>query len=473
MTLTNLDWLRPGEFFPPTSEADRIKMYEENRNLRGNLFDKVWKDYQRLLRDDAKDEFRIILGYFKLSTKKTLDTLLGKPPIISSQENPQAVADLIEYSDLYQADYEVALDVDSLGDGFFRIYRDADGKAVIQSNDPSNIFVVVEPGNLRKVQYYVIATKFKKTIYKEEKDFLKVEIHGRNPQKKHVIEHRVYALQSTLGGAQIGALQDLANFTEEIPILREKPDGIEENPVDDFLIIHVPGPRCSTDVYGESSYGDDLKSLWKAIVRRYTGIDSVLTKHEDPNLIAPMGYTEKDPVTQKQVFRGGGRVFQYRNDPGQSPPEFRFLTWEGNLGPSEASIERLQADFWNSAEVPEAILAGKLDSGVPSGTAYRLMMTPLITKTNRLDMSIRPRLKKAINLALRLQETPVNDIVVNFADSLPKIPLEEAQRLSLLKNAQIISSKQALIELGYESQIADDIVDQVIVELKETNGMAM
>lgn len=435
--LTDLTWLEKGKEFPPKCEAERIAAYHENRELRNNSFDSIWKDYQRLIREDQRTEFRIILGYFKLATKKTLDTLLGKQPIIGqnkpSETDTSTIQALVEYTDLYQANYEVACDLDSLGDGFFKIYRDEEGKSVIQSNDPSNVFVVVEPGNLRKVRYYVIASKFEKKIGEEERHFLKVEIHGRNKQKKHVIEHRVYELGSLLGKCQIGEqVEDLGQFVDEIPAIAANPSGIEENPIDDFLVIHVPGPRTSCDVYGESSYGEDLKSLWRAIVRRYTGIDSVLTKHEDPNLIAPIGYTEKDPVTQKQVFRGGGRVFQYRHDPGMQAPHIAYLTWDGNLVPSETSITRLQADFWDAAEVPEAILAGKMTASIPSGTAYRLMMTPLLTKADRLTMSLRPRLQKAIRLALMLQGTEVEDLHVKFQNNLPKIPLEEAQRVATL-----------------------------------------
>lgn len=461
--LTDLTFLEPGQQWPPKCEAERIADYEENRELRENEFDEIWKDYARLLREDSKSEFKIILGYFKLATKKTLDTLLGKPPIIS-QNTPidsdlATMNEFVESNDIYQVDYEVALDVDSLGDGFFKIYRDSDGKSVIQSNDPSNVFVIVEKGNLRKVKYYVISSKFEKS----GTQYLKVEIHGRNEQGDHVIEHRVYELASVLGKCNINKrIEDLSDFETEIPILKEYPDGIEDNPIDDFLVIHVPGPRSSTDVYGESSYGEDLKSLWKALVRRYTGIDNVLTKHEDPNLVAPFGYTERDPVTQKTIMRGGGRVFQYRHDPGMAAPDFHYLTWDGNLTPSEVSIERLQADFWNAAEVPEAILAGKVEGSIPSGVAYRLMMTPLITKANRLEMSIRPRLQKAIRIALELQETPIDDISVRFQDATPKIPLEEAQRVAVLgalpQFAGDEGSKWLLEQLGVPPERADVII---------------
>lgn len=460
MTLTDLTFLDKGSVWPPAGEDKRIAKYEENRNLRNNSFDAVWKDYQRLMREDSKSEFKIILGYFKLSTKKTLDTLLGKQPRIAGG-NEAAISDLIEYTDLYQTDYEVALDVDSLGDGFFKIYRDTKGKAVIQSNDPSNIFVVVESGNLRRVRYYVIANKFDKA----GKQYLKVEIHGRDDSGKHVIEYRVYELDKmVVGKEQIGNQLDLSLFVDDIPALKDKPSGIVDNPVDDFLVIHVPGPRDSTSVYGESSYGDDLKSLWRALVRRYTGIDSVLTKHEDPNLIAPIGYATKDPVTQKQTFTGGGRVFQYRHDPGMSAPDIHYLTWDGNLAPSELSIERLQADFWNAAEVPESILAGKVDGGVASGVAYRLMMTPLLTKANRLEMAIRPRLQKAVRLALALQGSPVEDVDVSFQDSLPKIPLEEAQRVSTLALSGLFAGEVGTQYLLEEAGVPSDKAAKIALE---------
>ena len=471
MTLTDLTFLDKGSVWPPAGEDARIAKYAENRALRNNSFDSIWKDYQRLMREDQKRDFKIILGYFKLSTKKTLDTLLGKQPLITGS-NEAAISELIESTDLYQTDYEVALDVDSLGDGFFKIYRDEEGNAVIQSNDPSNIFVVVEPGNLRRVRYYVIANKFEKAMpgSNDKRQYPKVEIHGRNDLKKHVIEYRVYQLDApVVGKEQIGDMMDLGLFAEDIPALKDNPSGIVDNPVDDFLVIHVPGPRDSTSVYGESSYGDDLKSLWKAIVRRYTGIDSVLTKHEDPNLIAPMGYATKDPVTQKQTFTGGGRVFQYRHDPGMSAPDIHYLTWEGNLGPSELSIERLQADFWNLAEIPPAVLAGKFSgtSGTGaalSGTAYRLMMTPLLTKADRVEMSLRPRLMKAIRLALKLQSTEVDDLIVKFQPNLPKLPLEEAQRVSTLAVSGIFAGEAGTQYLLEEAGVPADKAAEIAKE---------
>jgi hypothetical protein len=441
MALTDLESIfTEGQFWPPASERDRLKKYNENSHLRLNQFNEVWRDYQRLIREDARQDFRIILGYFKTSTTKKLDILLGKPPLISSasqsEQETRVINDLVEFTDLYQVIYEVAFDLDSLGDAFYKIYLDKEGKAVIQSNNPACVIIIVQPGNLRKVQYYIIWSIFEQQDKQAgtKNNYLAVEIHSKDR-----IEYRVYEISPSIlhdGTRTIRKRQsDLAPFAEDFPQSAGEnvgEDGTEENPVGDFLVIHVPGIRSSCAVYGESGYGEDLKSLWKAIIRRYTGIDVVLGKHEDPNLIAPIGYTERDPVTQKQVFRGGGRIFLYRHDPGMNAPDIRYLTWDGNLDPGERSIDRLQKDFWNAAEVPPASLGAYNVGGAVTGIAYRLMMTPLLAACNRLEMSLRPRLQKAIRIALKLQGVEITELKVKFHENMPRIPLEEAQRLGIL-----------------------------------------
>lgn len=415
------DLFQEAKPWPPDSE--RQNLYTENLAIRENRFNDCWKDFDRQLREDGKSELKIWLGYFAKSTARAMDFLLGKQIQIGASDpntpEDKAVKEFVAASDFHQTLFEVMVDCDSLGDGVLKIYKDTEGSAIIQSNTPSIWYPIVEPGNLRRVQYHVLATTFKRG----EVSYLKVEIHS-----KIDIEHRVYELNSSVNGNTLGKRLDFTGFAEEFPGIRE----IETHDLGDFLVIPVPNIRTSKDVYGTSSYNSAAKSIAKALFNRYAQIDSILQKHADPNLIGPKGMLELNPVTHKPMFRGGGRYFGYQHDPNTQVPKIEYITWDGNLVPAETSIQRQIGDLFNELELPPVAMAKDIQGAVVSGTAYRLMLTPLLAKVGRLERAMTPQATKAIRLAMRYQGTPVDDVVIRVQDAMPRIPMEEGQRIALL-----------------------------------------
>ena len=478
---------KPGQSWPPESESQRLTTYKENIALRDNRFGAVWSDYNRLMREDGRKELSMWLGYLWICTKKSMDMLLGKPPIITTSSDSETanLESFLESQDIQQVLYEVMVDVDSLGDGLLKIYKDADGNVKLQSNSPDIWFPIVESGNLREFKYHVLADVFHRVEYdtdgtpKSKQYYLKAEIHS-----KEQIEHRIYQLDTAVrtGMTYTGMMSlgmsytiqrqcDLADFLDVFPYLSELPDdGIEDNPIGDFLIIPIPGPRGSKDVYGRSSYGQDLKSILKALIDRYIEREWVLNKHGDPNMIGPKGMFEQyDPVTQKSIIRAGGKYFGYRWDPGMTPPDIHYSENQqlaAIMGAVQQDITDLTQAFLNLAEIPAVVLAGTAQGmrGAVSGTAYRLMLHPLVNKVERLERSLQPRALQALKLACRLLDKPAESVTIKFADPFPKIPAEEATRVMTLRNPQspIISNQQALRELGYD----DDTVDKIMEEMK-------
>lgn len=478
-----------GATWPPRSESKRLTCYKEDIALRENRFNDCWSNYNRLMREDSRKELTLYLGYFWLSTKKSLDMLLGKPPLIAaadkkSQEN-QLITDFVEATDFPQVLYEVAADMDSCGDGVFKIYKDTDDQVKIQSNSPDIWFPVVKPGNLREYQYHVLADIFHKVEQdewgenKSKAYYLKVEIHN-----KEQIEHRVYALDTAIrtgmtytGMAALGmsyTIQEQMNikaFEDLFPTFQGLPSsGIEQNPLNEFLVIPVPGPRTSKEVYGRSSYGADLKSVAKALIEEYIQREQVLTKHFDPNLIGPKGmFDSYDPVTQKVVMRFGGKYLSYRWDPGMTPPDVHYLEFaqlKAYMDAVQQDINDLTQKFLNLAEIPPAVLAGSEGQSIGarvSGVAYRLMLTPLTDKVQRMTRSLQPRALHTLNLAMELNGTHVDTAVIQFPDPSPKIPLEEAQRVASLFLGKIISRAQSLRELNY----SDEQVIQIQKEIED------
>ena len=100
--------------------------------------------------------------------------------------------------------------------------------------------------------------------------------------------------------------------------------------------------------------------------------------------------------------------------------------------PAETSIQRQIGDLFNELELPPVAMAKDIQGAVVSGTAYRLMLTPLLAKVGRLERAMTPQATKAIRLAMRYQGTPVDDVVIRVQDAMPKIPMEERQGIALL-----------------------------------------
>ena len=420
------DLFQEAKPWPPDSE--RMSEYNENIHIRDNELSEVWPDLNRKMREDNKDALKTWLGYFWKSTQRAMDFLLGKQVQVgaSNPDSPEdlSVRDFVAASDFHQTLFEAMVDCDSLGDGLLKIYKDEEGKAVLQSNCPVIWYPIVEKGNLRRVLYHVLATTFKRG----EVSYLKVEIHSKND-----IEHRVYELTTSANGTSLGRRMDFNGFSEEFPGIQE----IETHNLGEFLVIPISNIRTSKDVYGKSSYNDAAKSIAKKLIDRYNQVDRVLDKHSDPNLIGPKGMLELNPVTHKPMFRGGGRYFGYQHDPNMTAPKIEYVTWDGNLVPAETSIQRQLSDLFNELELQPISLASKNTGTIGSGTAvsgaaYRLMMTPILAKVGRLERAMTPQATKAIRLAMRYQGTPVDDVVIRVQDAMPRIPMEEGQRIALL-----------------------------------------
>lgn len=472
MTFTDLTFLDEGKQYPP--DPARNLMYKENIAIRENRFNDCWVDYNRKMREDNSYELKTWLGYFWRSTQRSMDFLLGKELKIggaeTGTESDDKVNEFVLQSDIHQTIFEAMVDCDTLGDGLLKIYKDKDGKAILQSNCPTIWEQVVEPGNFRRVQYHVLMTEFVKSVEGEEDShYVKVEIHS-----KDAVEHRIYQL--TYSGAMKTSLyapindigqpiMQLALFGPRLPFeqFRDQfPDTeeVETHNLGDFLIVPISNIRTSRDVYGRSAYSLAAKSIAKQLIDRYNQIDRVLDKHSDPNMIGPKGMLELNPITHKPMMRGGGRYFGYRHDPDMVPPKVEYITWDGNLIPAETSIVRQINDLFNELELPPVSMA-KDTTGVVSGSAYRLMLSPLLAKVGRLERSMVPNVIKAIKIALRYQGTPVEDVTVEVQDALPVIPNEEAQRISLLAASGLFAGSVGVQYLLEQAGVPEDIAESI------------
>lgn len=464
----SLECLMPGQPWPPDDEVARLQEYRENMLLRKNSYKELssvfpdWYDINRLLREDDKKQLKLFLGYFSYITRSHNALLWGTPPeITSDNEADKAVlADLVKSTGLKRVRKEVGWDVSSLGNGIFKIFREEDESICIQANSPDIWFPIVKEGSLREIDKHVLAIEFER----EKKFYLKVEIHGKDE-----IEYRVYSLNKSSATnikSQIDKQLPVDDFYEHVNASLSD-DGlsrIEENPAGDFLIVPVSNLRLSNDIYGQSDYGPDLKSILKEILSRYTQINRILDKHTDPNIVAPCGsFKTWDPALEKNVPRAGGRLIEYDHDPGTSAPNIYYLEsgqLASNTNAAGEQIHRLELKFCALSGMPPQFFGLELAGTAESGTALYYKMTNLLSRVADLKEEFDEALQTVIRVATKLQGAEIVPSI-KWHDGLKSPFSEKAMSIATLVTSGLLSGEQgtilAMTELGYSQAMAEKV----------------
>lgn len=475
--LTSLSFLTPGEPWPPKQENDRLIEYQENFLIRKNDYKALslrsdWQDLNRFLREDAKKSMKLFLGFFSLITRTENALLWGTPPEITSlnESDNAALDELISSTKLQRIRKEVGWDVSSTGNGIFKIYLDSEGTPKIEANSPDIWYPIVEDGAIRNFKYHALITQ----VTMGEKTYLKAEIHG-----KDVIEYRVYELQTSAFSGMATQIGDLvsADIGFTLPGAKQSEDGLskyQENPIGEFLVIVVNNLRLSNDVFGQSDYSPDLKSILKQILDRYNQINRVLDKHTDSNIVAPKGsFKEWDPALQKNVARASGRLIEYDLDPGVSAPKIYYLESQqlaANTGAGDVQIQRLEMKFCALSGMPPQYFGLELAGTAESGTALFYKMANLLSRVNDLKEEFDDALKQVIRVATKLQGKEIlPSIKWNSGLQIPFA--ENAQSVGMLVSSGLWAGEQATIQAMLKLGYSQDVAEKVAMDSSRQQGM--
>lgn len=422
--LTNLDFLSPGQQWPPPSEAERLQKYEQNRLLWEGRHEHVFKAaFQRLLRDEDRMSIEFVLNWPKRLSTLWADLLLGETPTVSAGEadsaEQQAVDRLIEENDFWNTAYEGVIDISRYGTGVFKVRFD--GRGIIEAIPPSLWFPVFDPDNIKSVIAHVIGW-----AYGGEQDRrLKMEIHTPG-----YIEHREYAMK----GDAIGEL-----LTNEQPTATGVPYP---------LIRPVHNLSTTDNPFGADDYSD-LDSIIQELEVRIAQVSRILDKHSDPNMYGDEAALEQDEQGN-WVFRGGGKFFPVSSG-GVTPG---YVTWDGQLDAQFRTLDWLMEQFYALSETSPAAF-GQLKQGLAeSGSALKRLMLAPIAKVNRVRMRLDPALKDVLWYAAELERAQgvsgavqLGDISIAWNDGLPDDPREETELTVQQVDAGLMSQETAIKHL--------------------------
>lgn len=419
MPITDLESMfLPKQPWPPTSEAKRQSMYRDNRRYFEGEHSEVWpketqERIERVIGNYQKVvSFPVILNFLKLLSLKTADLLFGEPPRITGKSQ-DALDALVEASDLHNTGYTVALDVSRFGDGILLLSVDAVGQKVIGYTQPAYWYPVVDPLNMSRVLYQVLAS-----VSADGKQ-LTVRIYDDTS-----VEERVYGLNDGAIGARLSAKKTAHGFAL-CPVI----------PVHNLL--------TSDRTTGIDDYSD-LDSLVTELSIRCAQVARVLDVFTDPTFQGPSTAMEFDDATQKLVFRPGR--FIKREDTSQAPVE--AVVWDASMQAHFTFIERALGLLHNLTEMGALIFADQAaKTGDVTGPGMKRLLQQALAKVNRIRMRFDPALRRA--LAAIAGGEP-RDIRLEWRDGLPEDAMEQTQIVSQQYTAGLISLESALRRLGWE-----------------------
>ena len=414
---TSLNFLNVGQNFPPKSEQERLRHYAYNRSLFENEHAKVYEEaFKRIERVISNFQevvsFPVVVNYQKLISIKLADLLLGEEfkAVAGKDDSAEqaSVAKIIENTDLFNTGYMSVIDISRYGDGLLYVYKDGD-KGMIDVTQPPIWFPVVDPSNIKRILFHVLAWVVEGGTEQAKTYTLNVQIHSKGS-----VEKRLYSVDKSTVGTYY-----LKSFTSTF----------ERTELDDFAVIHIPNIVTSDRVHGIDDY-TDIDSIMSELLVRLGQIARVLDKHADPTVTGSMTALERDENGEWKLKLGG---FIPRD--GKDDAETKYLVWDGQLEANFKFIEQLINFLHAISEMGSQILGDKNEEGgALSGTALRFKMVSPLAKAKRIANRLKPAMVKAIKLCSKLGGEGVADLTnvplsITFLDGLPNDPKEESEIL--------------------------------------------
>lgn len=429
--LYNLDWLKPGQIFPPRCELPRLKSYEDNRNLFNGDVTKILFPYVSRIREmvnemkekDHEDmSFINIPNYWQLTSIKTADLLAGDAPTF---DMPEVSKEKFEESNIIPSLTEMVYDLDMFGDTLVRIYKDEKHQKKFVLMNPSSWFPIVDSETPKRVLAHCFAwivcvrqDANNPTLNRYE---LNVQIHTIGKSKYISRRYKVasFYLSNYFDDRTKEIIQN--SYTFVIGRLLEEKE--VETATGDCDILHCAGITTSASIHGISNY-DRITELCAEIMVREALANYILDKNSAPRLAAP-----ESAFTQNKegrwVLKTGGRSFVI----GEGSQIPIYVTWDGSLENNERAIERLRKELITMSEMSSIINDDDLNSS-QGYDALEIKMTNPKLKVRRIATKLTPFLKELVS---KLCDCKIKDVSILFNDGLPDNEMREIEKATAKK----------------------------------------
>lgn len=445
--IKNLDEvLAVGKPWPPVSEIDRLKRYEQNEclfdgdhskvfNVLLNLFSSHTAEYNKLI---------IVLNWHKRLSTLWADFLYGEQPTATANEDPESeeqqyLKDFIDRNQYWVLQHTRALDVSRFGHGIIEGYYEDGCK--LQVVHPAKYFPIGDA--FGRVQEHMIAWLDEPQTddhVKQSKLFIRIHRPGE-------IESREYVV-SSMGNIIAGPRNEI----------------ITETGVKEPLVSVVENLKTSSGKLVDD-YGD-LDSIIKRMESRLTRVGRILDVHSEP-----MMYADEDSgvftktETGASVYDSKKKVFALPK--GSEKPG--YTTWDGQLTAAFTEFETDLKQMYAISETCEACFEPTKLGAQVSGTALRLMLFVPLKKVDRLKLNADPAIRRELETFTAFEAArgypdamPLESIAVHWEDGLPEDFKETVANICALKVQGLIWEEMALKMLFHlEGKALQDAIQKL------------
>lgn len=389
-------------------------------------------DFPRVRAGGRVVQLYLTYNVLGLITLKGADLLFGQVPMLRAADDAQheALARLALRSNLHALFYGCAVDAGYEGECFLETCA-KDGQVYLAQVPADEIFPLGDRGPDGQFDQYV-RYRVKNAGTDQEPLMLLLEIlyaPGR-------IERRCFQLEEG-GRRREVALDAWAGATRVSP-LPITLTGIAAN-----TITWIPNNL----VRGQpvSDY-DGAIELQDALNAKNSQVGRVLLKHSDPRMVFPE--EAFDPTTGD--IRADHDVFAYGADSTRVP---RYITWNAELQHAMADRAFILNQLLVRTETSQVLLGMKQGAAPDAYKKVRLEAFNSLTKAARKTAYWTSGIRRAIGVAQDLENVlpggpryARGPLSVELRDGIPVDDKEQAERLSILRAAGLISLERALAE---------------------------
>ena len=380
-----------------------------------------------------------LLGYPRLLTLKTVDMIIGQPPVITCKTD-DSITDHIRQirvtSGLSKAMKQALIDYSRFGVFLIRVFKDEKGKGHVTAWDPGEWTPVFYADGTNRIRYNVIGWCYGNT--------LTVQIHSTEDGS---YEERVCIVDDT------GVIKEIKssrryNTTSGKKLL--------------FAVVNTP---TTTNPLGTNDY-EIINGLLQKAIQRLQAILKVLDEHAEPSMTGPHSLLSTDEYGQV-VFKTN-KYYAVGQD--EQKPE--YIVWKAELESSFRAFEELCKQIYILSEMGEAFLGASGGTGnVVSGTALRFKMISPLGKARRVANDLTEPFKEVISTLLYLEglDVPVDDISIVWKENLPKDPREVAELARLEAGAPAVKPLDNALMDNYDmdQESAKKFVEDILREQEQ------
>src|SRR4051812_12898550 len=208
---------------------------------------------------------------------------------------------------------------------------------------------------------------------------------------------------------------------------------------------------------------DGAIELQDALNAKNSQVGRVLLKHSDPRMAFP-----EEAFAADGTIRADHEVFAY-TDPNKVP---KYITWDAELAHAMADRAFVLNQLLVRAETSPVLLGLKEGAAPDAYKKVRLESFNSLTKAQRKAAYWKAGIRRAISVAQELENTlpgvryDRRPTAVEFRDGIPADDRDQAERLSVLRAAGLISVERALEEQLQEPAA----VRKEMARLRESRG---